>query len=45
MEVVPSGDIVVHDEEESDSFSASHYDLVWLQTLTALAANSHLVVG
>lgn len=42
IERLPGGDIVVHDETAMDSFTAKDYDLVWLQTVEFLTANSHL---
>lgn len=42
LEVLAEGDLVVHDEHERDSFTATGYDLVWLQTLRELIGNSHL---
>jgi hypothetical protein len=34
----------VHDATEADSFTATPYDLVWLQTVVTLSANSHLAI-
>ena len=42
LETLPSGDFVVHDARDVDSFTASGYDLVWLQTVVRLDANSHM---
>lgn len=42
VEVLPQGDLVVHDESGRESFTATGYDLVWLQTLHELVGNSHL---
>ncbi|MFQ5556038.1 MAG: hypothetical protein ACE5GB_00755 [Acidimicrobiales bacterium] len=42
VETLPDGGLVVHDDTERDSFTAKGYDLVWLQTLEILRANSHL---
>jgi len=41
-ENLPDGTLVVHDKFQQDSFTAIGYDLVWLQTLLYLNANSHL---
>jgi len=42
LEQLPDGTLVVHDMLERDSFTAVGYDLVWLQTVVTLHANSHL---
>ena len=42
VEVLQSGEMIVHDETGSDSFSAKNYDLVWIQTLEELVGNGHL---
>ncbi len=42
VESLPDGTLVVQDAEERDSFTATGYDLVWLQTLLVLRTNSHL---
>ena len=42
LETLQSGDYVVHDIHDVDSFTATGYDLVWLQTVVTLEANSHL---
>ena len=42
LEQRQSGDYVVHDARDVDSFTASGYDLVWLQTVMRLDANSHM---
>ena len=44
VERLESGDLVVHDTRDTDSFTATGYDLVWLQTVVRLGANSHLVM-
>lgn len=44
LEVLQSGDFVVHDVHDVDSFTATGYDLVWLQTVVTLEANSHLAL-
>ena len=44
VERLPDGDMVIHDESGRDSFTATDYDLVWLQTLDELIGNSHLPV-
>lgn len=44
LEHLHGGDYVVHDTEDRDSFTAHGYDLVWLQTVVVLKANSHLVL-
>lgn len=44
LESLPSGDLVVHDEAGADSFTAHPLEVVWLQVLTPLKHNSHLVV-
>lgn len=41
LEVLQSGGYVVHDILDTDSFTATGYDLVWLQTVVKLGANSH----
>ena len=40
LETLQSGDYVVHDIHDADSFTATGYDLVWLQTVVTLEANS-----
>jgi hypothetical protein len=42
LEQLPSGDYVVHDTRDVDSFTATGYDLVWLQIVVRLDANSHM---
>ena len=42
VEELPGGGLVIHDESGRESFTAEGYDLVWLQTLEELSANSHL---
>lgn len=44
LEQLNSGDFVVHDAAGTDSFTATGYDLIWLQTVVSLAANSHFVL-
>jgi len=44
VEQLESGDFVVHDILDRDSFTSVGYDLVWLQTVVALKANSHLAM-
>jgi hypothetical protein len=44
LERLESGDYVVHDVRDVDSFTATEYDLVWLQTVLQLHANSHLAL-
>ncbi|MEZ5167221.1 MAG: hypothetical protein R2695_12325 [Acidimicrobiales bacterium] len=44
VERLDSGDFVVHDAGERDSFTATGYDLVWLQTVLSLQANSHFAL-
>jgi hypothetical protein len=44
LEQLESGDFVVHDVRNVDSFTATGYDLVWLQTVLCLDANSHLAL-
>lgn len=44
LETLESGDFVVHDASDADSFTAAGYDLVWLQTVVALEANSHFAL-
>lgn len=44
VEQLESGDFVVHDVRDVDSFTATGYDLIWLQTVLQLAANSHLAI-
>jgi hypothetical protein len=44
LELLPAGDYVVHDLADRDSFTAQGYDLVWLQTVVTLKANSHLPI-
>lgn len=44
VEELESGNYVVHDVSDSDSFTATGYDLVWLQTVVRLDANSHLAL-
>ena len=43
-EQLESGDYVVHDAKDRDSFTAVGYDLIWLQTMHTLKANSHLAL-
>lgn len=45
LDQLPDGRIVVHDESGRESFTATDYDLVWLQTVELLTANSHLPIG
>ena len=42
VETLLEGDLIVHDESGSESFTAKDYDLIWLQTLEELIGNSHL---
>lgn len=42
VESLPDQTLVVHDTEDRNSFTATGYDLVWLQTLLLLRTNSHL---
>ena len=44
LETLESGNYVVHDENERESFTAEGYDLVWLQVVHPLRENSHLPV-
>lgn len=44
IEQLESGDYLVHDTLDRDSFTAIGYDLVWLQTVLRLDTNSHLVM-
>jgi hypothetical protein len=44
VEQLESGAYVVHDVGDVDSFTATGYDLVWLQTVVQLTANSHLPI-
>ncbi len=44
VEQLESGDYVVHDVRDVDSFTATGYDLIWLQTVVQLHANSHLAI-
>jgi hypothetical protein len=44
VEELESGESVVHDVQDRDSFSATGYDLIWLQTIHTLEANSHLAM-
>lgn len=44
VERLSSGDLVVHDESGTDSFTAKALDVLWLQVLTPLKHNSHLVM-
>lgn len=44
VQKLESGDFVVHDVRDADSFTATGYDLVWLQTVLQLSANSHLAI-
>jgi hypothetical protein len=44
LETLPNGDLVVHDEDGTDSFTAQALDVLWLQVLTPLKYNSHLVM-
>ncbi len=44
LEQLESGAYVVHDIRDVDSFTATGYDLIWLQTVVALHANSHLAI-
>ena len=42
LEILESGQYVVHDETGRDSFTAVSYDLVWLQITRELRHNSHM---
>ena len=44
LEELENGSYVVHDESDRESFTASTYDLVWLQVMHELRENSHLPV-
>ncbi len=44
LEQLESSDYVVHDVLDVDSFTATGYDLVWLQAVVTLEANSHLAL-
>ncbi|MEQ8841345.1 MAG: hypothetical protein RIB98_10210 [Acidimicrobiales bacterium] len=44
VEQLESADYVVHDVRDVDSFTATGYDLVWLQTVLQLHGNSHLAL-
>jgi len=44
LEQLESSDYVVHDIHDTDSFTSTGYDLVWLQTVLSLQANSHLPI-
>jgi len=44
LEQLESSDYVVHDVRDVDSFTATGYDLIWLQTVVQLHANSHLAL-
>ena len=44
LEQLESKDFVVHDVRDVDSFTATGYDLIWLQTVVSLHANSHLAL-
>ena len=44
VEKLESGELVIHDVVDRDSFTATTYDLVWLQTVITLSANSHLAL-
>ena len=45
VERLPNGSLVVHDDHSGeDSFTAEALDVIWLQVLTPLKYNSHLVV-
>ena len=44
IEQLQSGEYVVHDEKQRDSFTAIGYDLIWLQVVSTLNANSHMPV-
>lgn len=44
VEQLESGELVVHDTLDRDSFTAVGYDLIWLQTIHSLQANSHLAI-
>lgn len=44
VQVLDSGDLVVHDVQDRDSFTATSYDLIWMQVVLTLEANSHLVI-
>lgn len=41
LQQLESGDYVVHDVRDVDSFTATGYDLIWMQTVVSLSANSH----
>lgn len=42
LEELESGQYVVHDESGRESFTATGYDLVWLQLARPLRHNSHI---
>ena len=44
VQKLDSGDLVVHDVRDRDSFTAAGYDLVWMQTVLTLENNSHLAI-
>jgi hypothetical protein len=44
IQTLDSGDLVVHDVHDRDSFTATGYDLIWMQVVLTLEANSHLVI-
>ncbi len=44
VEKLESGELVIHDVVDRDSLTATTYDLVWLQTVITLSANSHLAL-
>jgi hypothetical protein len=44
VQELDSGDLVVHDVHDRDSFTATGYDLIWMQVVLTLEANSHLVI-
>lgn len=44
LEELENGSYVVHDETGRDSFTATGYDLIWLQVARELRHNSHMPV-
>jgi len=42
IETLDDTTMVIHDRTQQGSFTATGYDLVWIQTLDVLATNSHL---
>ena len=45
LEQLENGSYVIHDERDKESFTATGYDLVWLQVVHELRQNSHLPVA